>query len=92
MLECVKVLLSNGIDINSNDGDALYWAVYNGLISITEFLIKNGASAALCICGSFISCDGEKTVYNLLNKLQHWQGRYSDETFTRLAELLTEKA
>ena len=92
MLECVKVLLSNGIDINSNDGDALYWAVYNGLISITEFLIKNGASAALCICGGFISCDGEKTEYTLLNKLQHWQGRYSDETFKRLAELLTQKA
>ena len=92
MIECVKVLLSNGIDINSNEGDALYWAVYNGLISITEFLVKNGASAALCICGGFISCDGEKTEYTLLNKLQHWQGRYSDETFKRLAELLTEKA
>ena len=92
MIEGVKVLLSNGIDINSNEGDALYWAVYNGLISITEFLVKNGASAALCICGSFVSYDNEKTEYTLLNKLQHWQGRYSDETFKRLAELLTEKA
>jgi ankyrin repeat protein len=52
MIEGVKVLLSNGIDINSDEGDALYWAVYNGLISITEFLFKNGASADLCICGS----------------------------------------
>ena len=92
MIECVKVLLSNGIDINSNEEDALYWAVYNGLISITEFLVKNGASAALCICGSFVSYDNEKTEYTLLNKLQHWQGRYSDETFKRLAELLTDKA
>ena len=92
MIEGVKVLLSNGIDINSNDGDALYWAVYNGLINITEFLVKNGASAALCICGSFVSYDNEKTEYTLLHKLQHWQGRYSDETFKRLAELLTEKA
>ena len=92
MIECVKVLLSNGIDINSNEGDALYWAVYNGLTNITEFLIKNGASTALCICGGFVSRDGEKTEYTLLNKLQHWQGRYSDETFKRLAELLTGKA
>ena len=92
MIECVKVLLSNGIDINSNEGDALYWAVYNGLTNITEFLIKNGASTALCICGGFVSRDGEKTEYTLLNKLQHWQGRYSDEIFTRLAELLTGKA
>ena len=91
MIEGVKVLLSNGIDINSNEGDALYWAVYNGLISTTEFLIKNGAAAS-CICGSLIFADGEKTEYTLLNKLQHWQGRYSDETFKRLAELLTEKA
>ena len=52
----------------------------------------NDASAALCICGGFISYDNEKTEYTLLNKLQHWQGRYSDETFTRLAELLTGKA
>ena len=92
MIEGVKVLLSNGIDINSNDGDALYWAVYNGLINITEFLVKKGASADLCICGYFVSHDNEKTEYTLLNKLQHWQGRYSDETFKRLAELLTEKA
>ena len=92
MIEGVKVLLSNGIDINSNDGDALYWAVYNGLINITEFLVKNGASAALCICGSFVSYDNEKTEYTLLNKLQHWQGRYSDKNFKRLAELLTAKA
>jgi len=92
MIECVKVLLSNGIDINSDGSDALYWAVYNGLVNVTEFLIKNGASAALCICGGFISCDGEKTEYTLLNKLKHWQGRYSDENFIRLAELLTEKA
>ena len=92
MIEGVKVLLSNGIDINSNEGDALYWAVYNGLINITEFLVKNGASAALCICGSLIFADGEKTEYTLLNKLQHWQGRYSDETFKRLTELLTDKA
>ena len=92
MIEGVKVLLSNGIDINSNEEDALYWAVYNGLINITEFLVKNGASAALCICGSFVSYDNEKTEYTLLHKLQHWQGRYSDETFKRLAELLTEKA
>ena len=92
MIECVKVLLSNGIDINSNDGDALYWAVYNSLTNITVFLVKNGASATLCICGSFVSYDNEKTEYTLLNKLQHWHGRYSDENFTRLAELLTEKA
>ena len=92
MIESVKVLLSNGIDINSDEGDALYWAVYNGLISITEFLFKNGASADLCICGSLIFANGEKTEYTLLNKLQHWQGRYSDETFKRLAELLTDKA
>ena len=92
MIECVKVLLSNGIDINSNEGDALYWAVYNGLISITEFLVKNGASAALCICGCSIFCNGEKIEYSLLDKLQHWQGRYSDENFTRLAGLLTGKA
>ena len=92
MIECVKVLLSNGIDINSNEGDALYWAVYNGLVNVTEFLLQNGASAALCICGSCTFCDGEKIEYTLLNKLQHWQGRYSDETFTRLAELLTGKA
>ena len=92
MIEGVKVLLSNGIDINSNEGDALYWAVYNGLISITEFLFKNGASADLCICGSLIFANGEKIEYTLLNKLQHWQGRYSDETFKRLTELLTEKA
>ena len=92
MIECVKVLLSNGIDINSNEGDALYWTVYNDLVNVTEFLIKNGASAALCICGSCTFCDGEKIEYTLLNKLQHWQGRYSDETFKRLAELLTDKA
>ena len=91
MIECVKVLLSNGIDINSNEGDALYWAVYNGLINITEFLIKNGAAAS-CICGSLIFADGKKTEYTLLNKLQHWQGRYSDKTFKRLAEVLTQKA
>ena len=90
MIECVKVLLSNGIDINSNKGDALYWAVYNGLVNVTEFLIKNGASAALCICCRV--CDGKKIEYTLLDKLQHWQGRYSDENFTRLAELLTGKA
>ena len=82
MIECVKVLLSNGIDINSNEGDALYWAVYNGLISTTEFLVKNGASVASCICGSLIFANGEKTEYTLLNKLQHWQGRYNDEKFT----------
>ena len=92
MIECVKVLLSNGIDINSNEGDALYWAVYNGLVNVTEFLLQTGASSALCICGSCTFCNGEKIEYTLLNKLQHWQGRYSDETFTRLAELLTEKA
>ena len=92
MIECVKVLLSNGIDINSNEGDALYWTVYNGLVNVTEFLLQNGASAALCICGGFVSRDGEKTEYTLLNKLQHWQGRYSDKTFTRLAGLLTGKA
>ena len=92
MIECVKVLLSNGIDINSNEGDALYWAVYNGLVNVTEFLLQTGASSALCICGSCTFCDGEKIEYTLLNKLQHWQGRYSDETFTRLAELLTGKA
>ena len=92
MIEGVKVLLSNGIDINSNEGDALYWTVYNDLVNVTEFLIKNGASAALCICGSCTFCDGEKIEYTLLNKLQHWQGRYSDETFKRLAELLTDKA
>ena len=92
MIECVKVLLSNGIDINSNEGDALYWAVYNGLVNVTEFLLQTGASSALCICGSCTFCDGEKIEYTLLNKLQHWQGRYSDENFTRLAGLLTGKA
>ena len=92
MIECVKVLLSNGIDINSNEGDALYWTVYNGLVNVTEFLLQTGASSALCICGSCTFCDGEKIEYTLLNKLQHWQGRYSDETFTRLTELLTGKA
>ena len=92
MIECVKVLLSNGIDINSNEGDALYWTVYNGLANVTEFLLQTGASSALCNCGSCTFFDGEEIEYTLLNKLQHWQGRYSDEIFTRLAELLTEKA
>ena len=91
LIALLDVFRKHGIDLNADEGDALYYSVLGGYVKTARYLLAHGADPDKCDCGywldSRIDTPEHHHYYSLADKVRQWLCRWKKETALAFQEM-----
>lgn len=91
LIALLDVFRKHGLDLNADEGDALYYSVMCGYVKTARYLPAHGADPAKCACG--YSCDAgddspeHRHYFTLPERVLHWRCYWKKETALAFQEM-----